>query len=55
MRIAILNETSAADRNVDILRALEGRGHILINAGMKQNGAKPELTYIHTGLWERSF
>ena len=50
MRIAILNETSAADRNVDILRALEGRGHILINAGMKQNGAKPELTYIHTGL-----
>jgi ribose 5-phosphate isomerase RpiB len=50
MRIAILNETSAADRNADIMSALEGRGHTLINAGMKKNGAKPELTYIHTGL-----
>lgn len=50
MRIVILNETSAADRNADIMAALDGRGHTLINAGMKQNGAKPELTYIHTGL-----
>lgn len=50
MRIAILNETSAVDRNADILAALEGRGHVLINAGMKRNGEKPELTYIHTGL-----
>ena len=50
MRIAILNETSAADKNSDILAALEGRGHTLINAGMRENGAQPELTYIHTGL-----
>jgi ribose 5-phosphate isomerase RpiB len=50
MKIVILNETSAADRNADIVTALEGRGHTLINAGMKQNGVKPELTYIHTGL-----
>lgn len=50
MKIVILSETSAADRNADIMAALEGRGHTLINAGMKQNGAKPELTYIHTGL-----
>jgi len=50
MRIAILNETSAADRNADIVAALEGRGHTLINAGMRQNGTTPELTYIHTGL-----
>lgn len=50
MKIVILNETSAADRNADIVAALEGRGHTLINAGMKQNGVKPELTYIHTGL-----
>ena len=27
MRIAVINETSAADRNADILAALEGRGH----------------------------
>jgi len=50
MRIAVINETSAADRNADILRALEGRGHEIVNAGMTRNGATPELSYIHTGL-----
>ena len=50
MRIAVINETSAADRNADILAALDGRGHTVINAGMVKNGAKPELTYIHSGL-----
>jgi ribose 5-phosphate isomerase RpiB len=50
MRIAIINETSAADRNADIIRALEGRGHELLNCGMKKSGEQPELTYIHTGL-----
>jgi ribose 5-phosphate isomerase RpiB len=50
MRIAIINEISAADRNADIVAALEGRGHEILNAGMKRNGEKPELQYIHTGL-----
>ncbi|HWQ46185.1 MAG TPA: RpiB/LacA/LacB family sugar-phosphate isomerase [Longilinea sp.] len=50
MKIAVINETSAADRNADILAALEGRGHEIINAGMTKNGAQPELTYIHTGF-----
>jgi len=50
MKIAIINETSAADRNADIVAALEGRGHELINCGMKKNGEAPELSYIHTGL-----
>ena len=50
MRIAVINETSAADRNADIMKALEGRGHELLNAGMKKNGQKPELMYIQTGL-----
>lgn len=50
MRIAVVNETSAADRNADILAALEGRGHQIVNAGMTKSGAKPELLYIHTGL-----
>jgi len=40
----------AADKNKDIIAALEGRGHEIINAGMTQSGAKPELTYIHTGF-----
>jgi len=50
MKIAVINETSAADRNKDILAALAGSGHEVINAGMTQNGAQPELTYIHTGF-----
>ena len=50
MRIAVINETSAADRNADILSALEGRGHQVFNAGLTKNGGQPELTYIHTGL-----
>ncbi len=50
MKIAIINETSAADRNDDILRALGGRRDELINCGMKKGGEQPELTYIHTGF-----
>ena len=50
MKIAVINETSAADRNGDILAALEGVGHEVINVGMTRSGAKPELTYINTGL-----
>lgn len=50
MKIAVVNETSAADRNANILSALEGRGHEIINAGMTENGAQPEITYIQTGL-----
>ena len=50
MRIAVINETSAADRNADILAALNGRGHEIINVGMKKNGEKPELQYVHTGF-----
>ena len=50
MRIAVINETSAADKNKDILAALEGREHDIINVGMTKTGGDPELTYIHTGL-----
>jgi len=50
MKIAVINETSAADRNADIIAALQGRGHQIINAGMKKNGETPELQYIHTGF-----
>ncbi len=50
MKIAVISETSAGDRNADIMAAIEGRGHTIINAGMKKAGAQPELTYIHTGL-----
>jgi len=50
MRIAVINETSAADKNKDIIAALGGFGHEIINAGMKKSGGAPELTYIETGL-----
>ena len=30
MKIAVINETSAADKNKDVLAALEGRGHEII-------------------------
>jgi ribose 5-phosphate isomerase RpiB len=50
MRIAVVNETAAAHRNADILSALRGRGHDVINVGMTERGAQPELSYIHTGL-----
>jgi len=50
MKVAVINETSSADKNKDIIAALEGRGHTIINAGMTKSGVEPELTYIHTGL-----
>jgi ribose 5-phosphate isomerase RpiB len=50
MKIVVINETSAADKNADILAALDGREHEVINAGMTKNGTKPELLYTHTGL-----
>ena len=50
MRIAVINETSAADKNADIIKALEGFGHEILNIGMKEKGASPELQYTHTGF-----
>ena len=50
MKIAIINEISAADRNADILKAMDGRGHELLNLGNTRGGEDPGLLYIHTGL-----
>ncbi len=50
MRIAVVSETSAADKNAAILAALEECGHAIYNLGMTRNGEPPELQYIHTGL-----
>ena len=50
MRIAVINEVSAAMRNAEIVAALEGRGHEIINAGMKEGITEPELSYIQTSL-----
>ncbi|CAG0929966.1 hypothetical protein PLCT1_01224 [Planctomycetaceae bacterium] len=50
MRIAVINEISAADKNADILKALEGRGHEILNLGNTSSSDSPGLLYIHTGL-----
>ncbi len=50
MRIGVFNETSAGDKNKDIIAALEGTGHEVYNVGMKEKGGDPELSYIHTGF-----
>lgn len=50
MKIAVLNEISAADRNKDILHALGGRGHEILNLGNTASTETPPLLYIHTGL-----
>jgi ribose 5-phosphate isomerase RpiB len=50
MKIAVINEISAADKNVDILKALDGRGHEILNLGNTCGSDSPGLLYIHTGL-----
>lgn len=50
MKIAVINEISAADRNADILRALDDRGFEVLNLGNTSSKDDPGLLYIHTGL-----
>lgn len=50
MKIAVINEISAADKNADILKALAGRGHEILNLGNTSGSSTPGLLYIHTGL-----
>jgi ribose 5-phosphate isomerase RpiB len=50
MRIAVVSEVSARDKNRYILEALEGISAEVFNIGMTAGGGEPELTYIHTGL-----
>jgi ribose 5-phosphate isomerase RpiB len=50
VRIAVVNEVSARDKNKYILEALEGIDAEVFNIGMDSIGEEPELTYIHTGL-----
>ena len=50
MRIAVINEVSAAHRNSDIINALEGRGFEILNIGMKSPDEEQKIFYPHTGL-----
>jgi len=50
MKIAVLSEVSARQRNTDILDALRKCGIDALNVGMSAEGDDVELTYIHTGF-----
>ena len=50
MTIAVINEVSAAQKNGDIVRALQDRGHQILNCGMTGEDTGPELNYLHTGF-----
>ena len=50
MKIAVVNETSSADKNADIIAALQGRDHEILNMGMTKTGGEPALSYLNTGL-----
>jgi len=50
MRIAVVSEVSARDKNRDIVSALQACGQDVLNAGMTSAEGEAELTYIHTGL-----
>ncbi len=50
MRVAVINEVSAANKNADILQAFQGRGIEVLNLGNTGVEGEPALQYIHTGL-----
>jgi len=50
MKIAVISETSTADKNTHIISALNGRDHDIINLGMKEKGSEQELNYIQAGI-----
>jgi len=50
VRIAIVSESSSADKNSAIASALDGRGHTIINIGMHGPEALPALNYVHAGI-----
>ncbi|MFA5235838.1 MAG: RpiB/LacA/LacB family sugar-phosphate isomerase [Bacilli bacterium] len=50
MKVAVINEVSARDKNPDIVKALSHRRLEVHNVGMIPGDNQVELTYIHTGL-----
>lgn len=50
MKIAVINEASCCDKNEAVVAALEGRGHQIINLGMKGQDDPVVLNYLHTSF-----
>lgn len=50
MKIAVINEGSTKHRNKDVMKALEGMGHEILNLGMKDVKGEPDLSYMETAF-----
>lgn len=50
MKVAVINEVSARDKNPAVVAALQAQGAQVVNAGMTAGAYEVELTYIHTGF-----
>lgn len=50
MKIAVVSEVSARDKNPYIIEALKETGNEIYNVGMEVGDYDIELTYIHTGF-----
>lgn len=50
MKIAVINEGSTKNRNVEVIEALDGLGQEIFNLGMKNVTGEPDLTYMETGF-----
>lgn len=50
MKIAVINEGSTKLHHADIMNALNGLGHEVVNLGMENVDGEPDLTYMETGL-----
>lgn len=50
MRVAVISEVSARDKNPYLIEALKKQPVEVFNAGMKEGEYETELTYVHTGF-----
>ncbi len=50
MKIAVVIESSSCEKNEAVVGALEGRGHQIVNIGMKGKDDPVELNYLHTSF-----
>ncbi len=50
MKIGVVTEASTVDKNKDVIEALNGFGHKILNAGMKKADDQPALSYLETSL-----
>lgn len=50
MKVAIVNESSAADKNAMLAETVSSLGHEVVNIGMKSADDEHKLNYLHIGV-----